>query len=348
MDKAIEAHGLVKRYGPKVLALAGIDLEVEAGTVFGLLGPNGAGKTTAVRILTTVLAPDEGEVRVLGHDVVRQPEEVRASIGLTGQFAAVDDLLTGYENLRMVGQLNQMGRRESKARSRYLLERFGLDEAADRPAKTYSGGQRRRLDLAAALVSNPPVLFLDEPTTGLDPQSRSDVWVMIEDLVRDGTTVLLTTQYLEEADRLAHLVSVVDHGQVIAEGTPAELKSKLGETVLQLVMADEAAAAETASAVRRLGSQEPTLDGVTVEVNVDDGAQFLTRVVRSLDRRGLVPVRLALREPTLDDVFLALTGHRAEDEAAIDAPAPPEPARSRKAPSRTAPSRKAPSRKARS
>ena len=328
VDKAIQAEGLVKRYGGRVLALDGVDLEVDAGTVFGLLGPNGAGKTTAVRILTTVLSPDAGRARVLGRDVVRQAEEVRASIGLAGQFAAVDDNLTGYENLRMVGQLNQLSRASSRTRARALLGRFGLEEAADRPAKTLSGGQRRRLDLAAALVPHPPVLFLDEPTTGLDPQSRKDLWEMIEELVSEGTTVLLTTQYLEEADRLAQVVAVVDHGRVIAQGTPTELKAHSGETVLSLEMADPGAAAEAAAAVRRLGDDEPKVEGATVEVKVTDGAQFLTRVLRSLDRRRLVPVHLALREPSLDDVFLALTGHRAEEDPAAG-PGPDEDAEAR-------------------
>ena len=318
MELAIDAHGLVKRYGGRVLALDGVDLEVEAGTVFGLLGPNGAGKTTAVRILTTVLSPDAGRARVLGHDVVHEAERVRSIIGLAGQFAAVDDNLTGYENLRMVGQLNQMTRADSRSRSRELLGRFELEDAADRPAKTLSGGQRRRLDLAAALVSRPPVLFLDEPTTGLDPHSRQELWQMIEELVREGTTVLLTTQYLEEADRLAQVVAVVDHGRVIAQGTPTELKAHSGETVLSLELADVEAAAQAAAALARLGDEEPTVDGVTVEVKVTDGAQFLTRALRSLDRRRIVPVHLALREPSLDDVFLALTGHRAEEEAPSD------------------------------
>ncbi|MHB1446301.1 MAG: ATP-binding cassette domain-containing protein [Acidimicrobiales bacterium] len=311
---AIEAEGLVKRYKGGVLALNRVDLAVEEGTVFGLLGPNGAGKTTAVRVFTTTLVPDAGWARVLGMDVVEHAEEVRASIGLAGQFAAVDENLTGYENLRLIGQLNQLGRRRSVERSRELLGRFGLEEAADRPAKTLSGGQRRRLDIAASLVARPSILFLDEPTTGLDPQSRNDLWVMIEELVAEGTTVLLTTQYLEEADRLASIVAVVDHGRVIAEGTPEELKSKMGRTVLELEMSSAEDAVATAEALRRLGSEIPQLRGAKVEVTVENGADFLTRALRSLDRRKLVPLHLALREPSLDDVFLALTGHRAEAE----------------------------------
>ncbi|HUZ44362.1 MAG TPA: ATP-binding cassette domain-containing protein [Acidimicrobiales bacterium] len=311
---AIEAEDLVKRYKGGVLALNGVDLAVEEGTVFGLLGPNGAGKTTAVRIFTTTLVPDSGWAKVLGLDVVHHAEEVRGAIGLAGQFAAVDENLTGYENLRLIGQLNQLGRRRSVQRSRELLGRFGLEEAADRPAKTFSGGQRRRLDVAASLVARPSILFLDEPTTGLDPQSRNDLWVMIEELVAEGTTVLLTTQYLEEADRLASIVAVVDHGKVIAQGTPEQLKSKMGRTVLELEMSSADDAAATAEALQRLGSEAPQLTGAKVEVTVDNGAEFLTRALRSLDRRKLVPLHLALREPSLDDVFLALTGHRAEED----------------------------------
>ncbi|MHB1923272.1 MAG: ATP-binding cassette domain-containing protein [Acidimicrobiales bacterium] len=313
---AIEAEGLVLRYKGGVLALNGVDLAVEEGTVFGLLGPNGAGKTTAVRIFTTTLVPDSGWARVLGLNVVEHAEEVRASIGLAGQFAAVDENLTGYENLRLIGQLNQLGRRRSAQRSRELLSRFGLDETANRPAKTFSGGQRRRLDVAASLVARPSILFLDEPTTGLDPQSRNDLWVMIEELVAEGTTVLLTTQYLEEADRLASIVAVVDHGKVIAQGTPEELKSKMGRTVLELEMSSPADAAATAEALERLSGEAPQLSGAKVEIKVDNGAEFLTRALRSLDRRKLVPLHLALREPSLDDVFLSLTGHRAEEEPA--------------------------------
>ena len=322
MANAIEADGLVKRYKGGVLALDGIDLAVEEGTVFGLLGPNGAGKTTAVRIFTTTLLPDAGSARVRGLDVVGRAEEVRATIGLAGQFAAVDENLTGHENLRLIGQLNQMGRRRATERSRELLDAFQLHEAADRPAKTFSGGQRRRLDVAAALVARPSILFLDEPTTGLDPQSRNDLWVMIEELVAQGTTVLLTTQYLEEADRLASIVAVVDHGRVIAEGTPEELKAKLGRTVLELEMADGTDAAATAEALERLGGEVPKVEGAKVEVKVEDGAAFLTKALRSLDRRKLVPVHLALREPSLDDVFLALTGHKAESDAAPEGAAP--------------------------
>ncbi|HVL81649.1 MAG TPA: ATP-binding cassette domain-containing protein [Actinomycetota bacterium] len=311
-DAAIEVRDLVKTYGGAVRALDGVTFSVERGTVFGLLGPNGAGKTTAVRVLTTTLRPDSGTARVLGHDVVDDAAVVRARIGLAGQFAAVDENLTGRENMRLIGRLNHLPRTEWSRRADELIERFGLAEVASRPARTYSGGQRRRLDLAAALISRPTVLFLDEPTTGLDPRSRQDLWEVIEQLVLEGTTVLLTTQYLEEADRLADQIAVVDHGTVIAQGTPAELKSKMGATVLELELADEAAAAKAATALEKVASKPPTLDGVTVELTVDDGPDLLLTALRALSRRKLTPTRVALREPSLDDVFLALTGHRAE------------------------------------
>jgi ABC-2 type transport system ATP-binding protein len=327
---AIEAIGLAKRFGEDE-ALAGVDLEVAPGTVFGLLGPNGAGKTTAVRILTTVLAPSAGSGRVLGHDVVTEAAQVRASIGLAGQFAAVDDNLTGRENLRLVGRLAHLTRASPNARAAELLEQFGLTDAADRPAKTYSGGMRRRLDLASALVHRPPVVFLDEPTTGLDPQSRNALWVVIEELVAEGTTVLLTTQYLEEADRLASMIAVVGHGTVIARGTPAELKADLGATVLDLGFERPDQATEAARLIAGVSTAPMRVEGTTIELNVDGGTGVVIEALRRLGDADLPPSTMALREPSLDDVFLSLTGHRAELDVAVVpddpvGPAPTEPA----------------------
>ena len=312
-ELAIEARGLVKAYG-EVRALDGVDLAVPAGTVLGVLGPNGAGKTTAVRILATVLTPDGGEARVLGIDVAREPEAVRTRIGLAGQYAAVDGNLTGRENLVLIGTLTHLPRREIGRRADELLERFGLSDAGDRTARTYSGGMRRRLDLAAALVHRPPVLFLDEPTTGLDPQSRSDLWATVRDLVAEGTTVLLTTQYLEEADLLADRIVVIDHGTVITEGTSAELKRRLGATVVELTMSsdDAADAAEAAVGSRDLGTL--ARDGRVLRLNAGDGTTGLIGAVRALDGAGLTPAGAAVREPSLDDVFLALTGRTAGTE----------------------------------
>ena len=312
MTPAIEAHDLAITFKGGVRALDGVSFEVEPGSVFGLLGPNGAGKTTVVRILTTVLAPGSGWARVLGHDVVDEPALVRTLFGLAGQFAAVDENLTGRENLRMVARLNHLGRAESSRRAAELLGRFDLDEAADRPLKTYSGGMRRRLDVAAALVARPGVLFLDEPTTGLDPQSRIDLWGVIDELVGEGTTVLLTTQYLEEADRLARRVAVVDHGRVISQGAPAELKAALGTTVLEVALADDETARRAAAAIAHLGRSAPFLEGKQLELPVDDGPPAAMAALRALDEAGLVPSRFALREPSLDDVFLALTGRATE------------------------------------
>ena len=314
-DTAILVEGLVKRFGD-VVALAGIDFQVPTGTVFGLLGPNGAGKTTAIRILTTILPPDGGRAEVLGHDVVRDPDGVRYRIGLAGQYAAVDPNLTGRENLRLTGSLAQLPRHEAKSRADELLERFGLRDAADRPVRTYSGGMRRRLDVAAALVQRPPVVFLDEPTTGLDIFSRNELWEMIRELVADGATVLLTTQYLEEADRLADRIAVVDEGRVIANDTPSILKAELGNTVIEMGMGDGARAIRAEDLLASTLAVRPERDGATVRLTSDSGSRVLIEVLRSLDDHDLAPVALAVREPSLDDVFLALTGHRAEGDAA--------------------------------
>jgi ABC-2 type transport system ATP-binding protein len=325
MQYSIEADSLEKTFTGKheVRALDGVSFNVAEGTVFGLLGPNGSGKTTAVRILTTILQPDRGEARVLGHDVIRQASLVRSLIGLAGQYAAVDENLTGRENLQMVGNLNHLARSTVAGRAKELLEQFDLADAADRILKTYSGGMRRRLDLAAALVARPTVLFLDEPTTGLDPQSRNDLWEVIESLVGGGTTVLLTTQYLEEADRLAHSLAVLDHGRVIAEGTPEELKADLGATVLEVGLDSFDDARRAAELFRPLGSHTPLVSGTVVEVTVDNGPESAMAGLRSLDQAGIVPAAFTLREPSLDDVFLALTGRRTEDGSEdADDPAP--------------------------
>jgi len=311
---AIEARDLRKTFGREVRALDGVSFAVEEGTVFGLLGPNGAGKTTAVRILTTILSPDAGAGFVLGHDVVTEANRVRTLIGLAGQYAAVDENLTGRENLTMVGRLNHMARDVVATRANELLAQFGLSDAGDRPLKTYSGGMRRRLDVAAALVARPKVLFLDEPTTGLDPQSRADVWEMIRELVGEGTSVLLTTQYLEEADTLAQRIGVVDHGRVIAEGTPTQLKADLGATVLDVGFADVSLATQGAGVLGAVGAKSPTVVGTMVELPVDDGPRVAMEVLRLLDQHALVPTTFRIREPSLDDVFLVLTGKRTETD----------------------------------
>jgi ABC-2 type transport system ATP-binding protein len=312
-DPAILVEQLTKRFG-ELAALDGVDLAVERRTVFGLLGPNGAGKTTAVRVLSTILQPDAGRAEVLGHDVVREPEAVRRRIGLAGQYAAVDANLTGRENLRMVGVLGQLPRSAIAPRADVLLERFSLSGAADRPLRTYSGGMRRRLDIAASLMQRPPVLFLDEPTTGLDLTSRNELWSMIRELVSDGTTVLLTTQYLEEADQLADRIAVIDDGHVIANDTPARLKSELGDTVVEMGFADEPLAERALGLLSGDGLGTVERDGSAVKVSSNRGAHMLIEILHRLDaeRDGLEPATLSVREPSLDDVFLALTGHRAE------------------------------------
>ena len=310
-NQAIVVTDLKKRFG-EVVALDGISFSVPTGTVFGLLGPNGAGKTTAIRILTTILTPDEGAATVLGHDVVKDADAVRRIIGLAGQSAAVDGLLTGRENLLMIGRLTHLPREQIRARAAELLERFGLTDAADRPLRTYSGGMRRRLDLAAALVHKPPVLFLDEPTTGLDPHSRSDLWEMIRDLVADGTTVLLTTQYLDEADRLASEIVVVDQGRIIAQGTPQELKAKLGDTVIEMGFEDEETSRRVESLLADSVESRPEREGTLIRLSSAKGAKVLVEVLRRLDTQGLAPASLAVREPSLDDVFLSITGKHAE------------------------------------
>ena len=312
-EPAIAVSGLVKSFGD-VRALDGIDLEAAPGTVLGVLGPNGAGKTTAVRVLTTLLLPDAGTARVAGLDVVADAALLRARIGLAGQYAAIDDNLTGVENLVMVGRLYGMKRRDARERATELLARFSLTDAGGRVAKTYSGGMRRRLDLAAALVAHPPVLFLDEPTTGLDPRSRLDLWETIEGLVAEGTTVLLTTQYLDEADRLADRIAVIDRGRVIADGTGDELKAQVGGERLEVELADASSAWLAAAALAPMSDDEPVTDGASVRVSVRQRSGTVMEAAQRLADEGVSAVDLVVRRPTLDDVFLSLTGHEAVEE----------------------------------
>jgi ABC-2 type transport system ATP-binding protein len=315
MTNAVVAEGLVKQYG-EVTALDGLSLAVPRGTVLGVLGPNGAGKTTTVRVLTTLLRPDAGRAEVAGVDVLADPAEVRRRIGLSGQYAAVDEYLSGRENLEMVGNLYHLGRKVAKARATQLLDQFNLSDAGDRAVKTYSGGMRRRLDLAGALVADPPVLFLDEPTTGLDPRSRSDMWEVVKNLVAGGTTLLLTTQYMEEAEQLAHNIVVIDRGRIIAEGTADQLKTRVGGERLEVVVADPTRLGQARDLLTAVASGDPTTDTHRhrVSIPVSTGTASLVEALRLLDGAGVGVSDVALRRPTLDDVFLTLTGHAAEDD----------------------------------
>ena len=314
-DSSVRAQGLTKRYDA-VTALDGLDLDVAAGTVLGLLGPNGAGKTTAVSILTTLVRPDAGTATVAGVDVVSDPRTVRSLIGLSGQYAAVDEHLTAIENLEMIAGLYGMDRREARTRARLLVERFRLEDAAHRPIKTFSGGMRRRVDLAGALIADPPVLFLDEPTTGLDPRSRGELWDVIRERVRQGTTVVLTTQYLEEADQLADDIVVIDHGRAIARGTSAELKRQVGGEHLDVHVrgTDSVAAARTIMESVATGPLRTDADSGALSAPVTNGIDTLSKVLRDLESRGVDIVDIGLRRPTLDDVFMKLTGHGASQE----------------------------------
>ena len=326
MADVIRASGLVKRFGT-VTALDGLDLSVPEGTVLGLLGPNGAGKTTAVRILTTLLRPDEGTAEVAGVDLLAKPEAVRGRIGLSGQYAAVDEYLTGFENLEMVGRLYRLGKTQSRRRAAELLERFSLDDAGDRPVKTYSGGMRRRLDLAGALVAEPPVLFLDEPTTGLDPRSRNELWDVIRELVRGGTTLRLTTQYLEEADRLADDILVIDQGRAIAQGTADQLKGRVGGERVEVVVETSADVARAELVLDELGAGDIQSETQSRRITapVTGGSAALETILHRLRAAGVAIVEIGLRRPTLDDVFLSLTGHGCDPAVApVEEPAKEE------------------------
>ncbi|MBI1351030.1 MAG: ATP-binding cassette domain-containing protein [Actinomycetales bacterium] len=312
-DIAVDVEGLVKHFGD-VKALDGIDLTVQRGQVVGLLGPNGAGKTTTVRILSTLLQPTSGRATVAGFDVVQHPDDVRRAIGLTGQYAAIDEYLTGRENLRMFGDLYHLSPKYVRERATELFDLFDLSDAADRPARTYSGGMRRRLDLAASLVAQPSILFLDEPTTGLDPRSRLGLWDVIKDLVDRGTTVLLTTQYLEEADQLAEDIVVIDHGRVIAHGTSEQLKDEIGGDRIEVVLVKPEDVGGAVSALTSVASGEATADDLRVSAPVSGGSTVLVSAIRALDANGIEVSDLQLRRPTLDDVFLSLTGHVAEED----------------------------------
>lgn len=313
-DSIVKVEGVTKTFGGEIHALVDVDLEFQPGIIYGLLGPNGAGKTTLIRVLTTLLKPDSGSAWVAGIDVLANPVAARNHLGLAGQFAAVDDYLTGRENVEMVGRLYNLNRAEATRRADEVLERINLTDAADRPVRTYSGGMRRRLDLAASMIGRPQVLFLDEPTTGIDPRSRIDVWALIEDLVANGTTILLTTQYLDEADQLAARVGVIDEGRLITEGTPDELKDKLGGSVVELSVADELREA-TLAALRTVHGDEPGFDPGSKKLSIPapDGSKSLMQAVRVLDDAEITPDDMTLRKPTLDDVFLSLTGHAAEE-----------------------------------
>lgn len=312
--KAFEAKNVYKTFGKEVKALAGVSIEAEEGKIFGLLGPNGAGKTTLVNMWATLSQPDKGTLKVLGVDVQKNPDEVRRMIGLAGQYAAVDEFLTGYENLYMVGRLYRLSHKEAKARATDTLERLKLTDAAKRQVKTYSGGMRRRLDLGASLVGHPKVLFLDEPTTGLDPRTRQDLWGIIRDLVADGTSILLTTQYLEEADELADKIAIIDRGKIIAEGTSSQLKAKLGGDVVEFSVDNESKVEAALEVAKKFSSKKPSADGNAISMPAKDGSKSLLEVVRALDAAKISVESIALHRPSLDDVFLTLTGKKAVDQ----------------------------------